>query len=117
MLPMLRTVLGNLLKRPATVSFPAGPKNVCPNARGHVAINIDQCIFCGICARKCPTGAITVDRAAKRWTIRPHECVVCGSCVEACPKKCLDMAEQATLAGKKKAENSFVKAEESPANA
>lgn len=110
MLPMLRTVLGNLLKRPATVAFPAGPKNVCPQARGHVAIDIEQCIFCGMCARKCPTKAIVVDRPGKRWSVHRHECIVCGACVESCPKKCLAMAEQASGAAVQKTEDSFTHA-------
>lgn len=107
---MLRSILGNLLKKPATVAYPAGPKPERPHARGHVAIRIDECIFCGICARKCPTGAITVDRAEKRWAIHRHECIVCGYCAESCPKKCLDMAPQASDAANDKVEDSFANA-------
>lgn len=102
MLPMLRTVLGNLFRKPATVAYPAGPKPVCPTARGHVALDVDACIFCSLCARKCPTAAIDVDRAARRWTIRRHDCVLCARCVDACPKKCLAMRPESAVAAAQK---------------
>jgi formate hydrogenlyase subunit 6/NADH:ubiquinone oxidoreductase subunit I len=49
----------------------------------------DTCVFCGICAKKCPTDAITVDRGAKTWSIKRMQCIQCSCCVEVCPKKCL----------------------------
>lgn len=107
MLPMLRFVLGNLLKRPATLAYPAGPKPAHPGGRGRVAIAVERCVFCGLCARKCPTSAIGVDRPGKRWTIRRHECVVCSCCVEVCPTKCLSMAPEASLADRRRTEDSF----------
>ena len=48
-----------------------------------------KCVYCTICARKCPAGALTVDRAAKTWTLDEDLCVGCGTCAEACPKKCI----------------------------
>ena len=45
-----------------------------------------KCVYCTICARKCPAGALTVDRAAKTWTLDEDACVGCGTCAEACPK-------------------------------
>ena len=29
----------------------------------------ETCVYCNVCAKKCPTGAIVVQRAQKRWTI------------------------------------------------
>lgn len=107
---MLRSVLGNLFKKPATVGYPLAPKIVRPTARGHIAIAIDQCIFCGLCVRKCPTGALTVARPEKRWSIRRFECVLCGGCVECCPKKCLTMAREAYRASEEKVEDSYTNA-------
>ena len=50
-----------------------------------------KCVYCTICAKKCPAGALEVDRAAKTWTLNEDECVACGTCAEACPKKAILM--------------------------
>ena len=50
-----------------------------------------DCIYCGMCMRKCPMGAISVDRATKSWTIDREKCVWCGICVANCPKKTLSI--------------------------
>ena len=88
---ILKTLIKSLLRKPATVKFPFGPREYCDGARGKIAIIIGQCIFCGICQRKCPTGAIVVERTRKNWTIDRLRCIACNACVEACPKKCLNM--------------------------
>ena len=49
------------------------------------------CVYCTLCAKKCPQGAISVDRAAKTWSLDEQACVGCGVCVSACPKKCLTL--------------------------
>lgn len=56
---------------------------------GKLAIT-DACIFCGLCAKNCPEGALTVDRANKSWVLDEEKCVKCGLCIGKCPKKCLD---------------------------
>lgn len=86
------TALKNLFSKPATSQYPAVPKVYPEKSRGHVEINIDNCIMCGICSRKCMSGAITVDRNNKTWSIERMGCVQCQACVNACPKKCLTMA-------------------------
>ena len=50
-----------------------------------------KCVYCTICAKKCPAGALEVDRAARTWTLNEDECVACGTCAEACPKKAILM--------------------------
>jgi len=52
----------------------------------------DNCVYCTVCAKKCPTGALLVNRAQKKWAIDRLRCITCGYCVEACPKKSLEMA-------------------------
>lgn len=50
-----------------------------------------KCVYCTICARKCPAGALEVNRAEKTWTLDEDKCVACGTCCEACPKNAIIM--------------------------
>ncbi len=92
MLPMFKTVMSSVFKKSATVLYPAEQKEQPAGMRGHVLNHIDRCIFCGICQRRCPTGAIEVSREDKTWSISQFECVQCNHCVEVCPQKCLEMS-------------------------
>lgn len=93
--PMFFTkqALKNLFSGPATTAYPDVKKEYPERARGHVENRIENCIFCGMCMRSCPPGAITVVRGAQEgtWTINRFDCVQCGYCVEKCPKKCLSI--------------------------
>lgn len=88
-----KTVLTNLFSKPVTRPYPFEPRNYPERTRGQIGIDIDLCIFCGICSKKCPTDAIVVERTQKSWTIERFGCIQCGSCVESCPKKCLHMQQ------------------------
>lgn len=85
-------IVSNLFKKPATTQYPFEPAVFPERMRGHVEIQMETCITCGLCARACPSLAIEVDRKAGTWTISRFDCVQCSSCVLACPKKCLTMA-------------------------
>ena len=91
------TFIGNILKnafsRPATRLYPVVKRQPPPGARGRLVGNMEQCAYCTLCAKRCPSNALDVDRAAKRVTFNPYACIVCGYCVEVCPKKCLSMTE------------------------
>ncbi len=81
-----RTALKNLFSKPATRQYPQVPREYPARSRGHVEIDMETCILCGLCSRKCPSGAITVDRAAGTWSIDRMGCVQCGACMDACLK-------------------------------
>ncbi len=87
-------VLKNLFSKPATLMYPFKKREFFDGTRGHIAIEQDKCIYCGICAIKCPTKAIKVDREKKTWEIDPGKCIICGACTEACPKKCLEIKSE-----------------------
>lgn len=55
----------------------------------------DACVYCTLCAKKCPEGAITVDRENKTWAVDNSKCTKCGTCINACPKKALFFGEAA----------------------
>ncbi len=101
--------LKNLFSKPATIQYPEQPKVYPERTRGHVEINIDDCIFCGMCMRNCPPRAIKVDRASGTWEIMRFDCVQCGYCVNGCPKKCLSIVPGYTEPQMKKEADRFVK--------
>lgn len=105
--------LKNLFTKPATRNYPNVPARQTPRTRGAVQVNIDDCIFCGLCNRRCPADAITVDRGAKSWTINRMSCVQCGNCVQNCPKKCLTMEAAYSAPSREKRSELFCKAEAS----
>lgn len=94
-----KTVLKNLFSKPATEQYPFKPREYTERTRGHVVIEIDKCVLCGLCAKRCPANAIKVDRAAGTWSIFRFGCVQCGSCAVGCPRKCLSMGAQYTEPG------------------
>lgn len=103
--------LKNLFTKPATRAYPDAPARRVPGTRGSVQVNMDECIFCGMCNRNCPADAITVDRVAKSWTIRRMNCVQCGYCVQSCPKKCLTMDGAYSVPAPEKMSDLFRKGE------
>ena len=93
-------VSGSFIKKPPvkkapagkTVASPAEPAASCtiaPRADGKPVNDTSKCVFCTLCARKCPAGALEVNRAEKTWVLDEDKCVACGACAEACPKKCI----------------------------
>ena len=112
-----RMVLRSLFKKPATLMYPVIPREWKERTRGRIEIDIDDCIFCGICSRKCPTDAITVDREAKSWTIARMGCIQCSCCVETCPKNCLVNEAGYTAPDTEKQVDTFVKEEAEEASA
>ncbi len=102
-----RFAIKNLFSKPATREYPYVKKEYKERYRGRVAIDIDDCLFCGLCSRKCPSGAITVDRNERTWKIDRMGCVQCANCVEGCPKKCLHMENVYTEPDVTKVEDVF----------
>jgi formate hydrogenlyase subunit 6/NADH:ubiquinone oxidoreductase subunit I len=95
---MSRTVLHNLFTRPATRRYPGRVKEPhrSEKSRGRIEIDIEACIFCGACSKRCPTDAIIVTKPDREWNIDRLRCCTCNACVEVCPKKCLSMANRYT---------------------
>lgn len=91
MFRMTKNILANAARKPATRHYPFVQREPFAGVRGELCIEIEKCIFCMTCARKCPSQCITVDAKAGTWTCDPMACVYCSICVEACPAKCLGM--------------------------
>ncbi|HEY9160153.1 MAG TPA: 4Fe-4S dicluster domain-containing protein [Desulfomonilia bacterium] len=88
---MAGRTMKNLFMKPSTRLYPSRKRQSFSATRGHIDIDGEKCIFCGICQKKCPTGAISVARKEKTWEIERLRCIACGCCVDACPKSCLSM--------------------------
>lgn len=102
-----KVVLKSLFKKPATLMYPVVPREWQERTRGQIGIRPEDCIVCGICAKKCPANAITVDRNKRTWTIERMQCIQCNCCVEVCPKTCLIMENQYTEPGTEKVVHTF----------
>lgn len=86
----------NLFRKPATRLYPKTPYRALPATRGSIRLDYEGCNFCTLCAKRCPSNAIEVDRPGKSWTIDRLRCIVCGYCVEVCAKNCLILDEHYT---------------------
>ena len=67
---------------------PAAP-TIFAREDGKPVYDSNKCVYCTLCAKKCPAGALTVDRANKTWTLDEDKCVSCGTCAEVCPKNAI----------------------------
>lgn len=109
-LSMTKTLFKSIVHGPYTVLYPIKKKETFERTRGKIENNIPNCIFCGMCERRCPTGAIKIDKADKKWSIERMQCIQCGYCVEICPKKCLTMNNQYTAPSYNKTRDEYVDA-------
>lgn len=103
-----KMTMRSLFKKPATLMYPVIPREWQERTRGHIDNEIDKCIFCGICQKKCPTNALTVTRADGTWTIERMKCIQCNCCVDVCPTKCLINENMYTLPSSEKIVDTFV---------
>ena len=84
-------VFRNLTSKPATRPYPDQKRAPIAGNRGHLVIDPAVCSYCGLCAKRCPAGALAVTRKPNTWTLDPYRCIICGYCVEVCPKHCLKL--------------------------
>lgn len=51
--------------------------------------NLDVCVGCGACHRRCPVEAIYISQGKAKWD--PDKCLGCGNCVESCELSCIEL--------------------------
>ncbi len=108
-LRMKKVVLKSLFEKPATKMYPVVPREFTPVTRGHVEMeDPENCLACGICAKRCPADAITVDKAKGVWVIHRMQCIQCNSCVETCPKQVLGMHAEYTTPNAEKQVDTYM---------
>ena len=101
-------------KPAAPAAAPAAGTVIKPRDDGKPVQVPSKCVYCTLCAKKCPAGALTVDRANKTWTLDEDLCVGCGTCAEACPKKAILMPGDEPVAAEAPAAAPAPKAEPKP---
>ncbi len=106
-----KMIMRSLFSKPATLMYPVIPRVYGEKTRGHIEVDMDACVLCGICSKKCPTNAIEVNRKAKEWSISRLQCIQCNCCVEYCPKNCLYMKNSYSPSTTVKERDVFKKAE------
>ncbi len=94
MFTMTPTILRNFLTKRATRRYPYVVRPPFENVRGALRNDISTCTFCGICAAKCPSQCIVVDRKNATWQCDPFACVYCGICVDSCKTESLSQEQQ-----------------------
>jgi ech hydrogenase subunit F len=87
-----RLVVKWALTKPPTTRYPFEPRRLIPGSRGQLVFTKDNCVYCTVCAKKCPTGALLVNRAQKKWAIDRLRCISCGYCIDVCPKDSLKLS-------------------------
>lgn len=65
------------------------------NGGGFKPTTLDNCVNCGLCAKKCPTQAIDYDDVKK---LDSDKCIACFRCVKSCPVKAKVCNTEAYLA-------------------
>ncbi len=97
-----------------TVQYPREKIYISPNMRGHIDLVKDtetgksRCIVCGLCAKNCPCGCITVKgekqegvkgKVLTKFALDFSMCSLCGLCVESCKPTAIDFSDEYEIAG------------------
>ena len=91
---MTKNVMKNLVSKSSTRLYPIEVRGHFEGYRGRLDNKVEDCIFCRLCQRKCPSQCITVDNKKGTWECDPWACIYCGICVDVCPSKCLSMSNE-----------------------
>lgn len=91
---MFNRVMKNFFSKPVTRLYPVNDRKPFERTRGRIYFDNTNCVYCGMCQRKCPADAIEVDRANSTWKLNAFRCIICGECVNSCPKKCISLTNR-----------------------
>ena len=102
---MIGELLRHLFKRPFTVKYPFERRPKIEGVRGRIEIDLNKCIGCGLCAKMCPSSAITIEGRGReaKLTYYVGKCLFCGLCAEVCPRKAIEITEEREIASEDEA--------------
>lgn len=98
---MIGEVLRSVIKKPATIKYPAEKFEMPQNFRGKLKFYPERCIGCKLCMRDCPTNALTIRKVGENQfeaEINLGKCIYCAQCVDSCLKKALEATKDVELA-------------------
>ena len=97
---MFREVLNHLLKKPATIKYPAETVTMPDKFRAKLKFFADKCIGCKLCMKDCPANAIFIEKVGDTLEAEVYldRCIYCAQCVDSCPKKALEATPNYELA-------------------
>jgi len=81
---ILPEAMRNLFRRRFTRKYPDEKPIIPEGFRGKIEHSREKCIYCGMCARYCPSHAISVDPKEKTWRVDYGRCIFCQQCEEVC---------------------------------
>jgi ech hydrogenase subunit F len=94
MFRMTPNIIKNLFTSKSTRLYPLTERKPFQGVRGELYNVVEECNLCTVCAVKCPSQCIKVDRKKATWVYDPFACVYCGVCVASCPAKSLHQKEK-----------------------
>jgi formate hydrogenlyase subunit 6/NADH:ubiquinone oxidoreductase subunit I len=98
---MIREVVANAMRKPATVAYPFVKITMAQRFRGKLAFDAAKCIGCKMCMRDCPSSAINIRNVGDKQfeaDIDLARCIYCAQCVDSCPKDALESTGNFELA-------------------
>ena len=130
MFPMLKQLLGQMVRKPFTNLFPAkyAPKSIKkfmenvekgktkinppittpPEFRGKIVYDREKCIGCQLCIKVCPPKAIEFKKEEKKIRIYVARCIFCSQCNDICPTHALSMSSDFLLASDNKLDENLI---------
>jgi formate hydrogenlyase subunit 6/NADH:ubiquinone oxidoreductase subunit I len=98
--PMVKELLSQLFRKPATEKYPFVKVEVPEGFRGKQVYDINLCISCGLCSRDCPAKAIEMVEidGKRRPLFHLDQCIFCYQCAESCPRNAIQSTKFFELA-------------------
>lgn len=96
---MFRDVASAFFQKPVTQKYPFERRPAPARLRGKLVWNAQKCTGCSLCAKDCPSDAISMvvnDKQTKSFVLRYYvdRCIFCAQCVQNCRLKCLQMSNE-----------------------